>query len=160
MLVVGLWYEVWVEWSRSEEGELPLNHIFPQIDQCTYCRRKKHKWQRPEVHTFNWFFLFHILTFNIFESKILFLTGSWVSLSLFMRMSLVLFLKELMLTPWKNGSSHLPAWSISACEYNDVLFENLIASSSSSFFWTGNHAMWTLMMQIRLYNRIASFLIY
>lgn len=54
---------------------------------------------------------------TLFKSNICFpLTGSWVSLSLFMRMSLVLFLKEPTLILRKNGSLHLPAWSISACE--------------------------------------------
>lgn len=54
---------------------------------------------------------------HFLKSNICFpLTGSWVSLSLFMRMSLVLFLKEPTLILKKNGSLHLPAWSISACE--------------------------------------------
>ena len=71
--------------------------------------------------------------------RYVFLTGSWVSLSSFMRMSLVLFLKEPTLTLRKNGSLHLPAWSISACEQCVIfLFENYCFFF---LFGMGNHVM-------------------
>ena len=148
MLAADLWYAIWVEWSGSKEGELPLDHIFSQIDQCTYCRRKKHKWQRPEVLTF---LLAIVISWpsTLSESKIRF---SYRFMGIFK------FVYEDVFGPFPQRAYADPQekWELAlACLEHFrmwVVCEFFCLKIIAFFlFGMGNHGMWTLDPDIPFY---------